>query len=107
MTEDKFNEIQIALHAGESVKDIAFVHKVSETMVKRVREAKTWARWPYILAKAHYGYQTPEYYDHLKRRRLPKTPPKIPSVKELAQEFSETTVVVKKQGFLSRLFRRG
>lgn len=107
MDETKFNEIQIALHAGEKVKDIAAVYKVSETIVKRVRAAKIWDRWPYVVAKAHYGYQTPEYYDYLKRRHLPKTPPKIPTPEELAREFSETTVVVKKRGLLARLFGRG
>ncbi len=63
------------LNEGISIKDIAAYWLVSESQVRRIKEAGTWDRWPYMVAKSQHGYMTPEYKAYLKRRKLPIKPP--------------------------------
>lgn len=76
MDKQKFDGITRCVTVeGCSVKYASTHNKVSERTVERVLEAGSWERWPYIMAKARFGYQTPEYKAHLKRKGLPITPP--------------------------------
>lgn len=75
LTEDQFNRAAQHINMGRTTSEVAYICKISERMVQRVKEAGTWQRWPYIVAKATHGYNTPEYKRYLKRRGLPLTPP--------------------------------
>lgn len=75
LSKNQFDFVMQDIRAGRSVKDTAIAHLMSERQVQRIKEAGTWDRWPYIAAKARYGYDTPEYKAYLKRRGLPLRPP--------------------------------
>lgn len=76
INEKNFKKISNFLNqSGMKTAEIAKYFSISERAVQRIKEAGTWERWPYIQAKARYGYQTPEYKAHLKRKGLPLTPP--------------------------------
>lgn len=75
----KFDEVMGDINAGLSIKVTAQNCRISERQVQRIKEATTWERWPYIVAKATHGYNTPEYKQYLKRRKLPLTPPAKPT----------------------------
>jgi hypothetical protein len=76
LAEKDFNRAATYIKQGRKTAEVAQLCNISERMVQRVREAGTWDRWPYIVAKATHGYNTPEYKLYLKRRGLPLTPPK-------------------------------
>lgn len=79
LTEKQFNEIYHSTTVMRTEK-VMQLHRVSERTVNRVKEAVTWERWPYIVAKSQHGYRTPEYYAYLKRRKLPTKMPAKPVV---------------------------
>ena len=108
ISKTQFDFVTEDLTAGRNIKETAIAHLLSERQVQRIKEAGTWERWPYIVAKATHGYNTPEYKQYLKRRGLPLTPPakhavpnptRVPRVRKLEP--------AKKQGFNTRLFKRG
>ena len=70
-----FDRAMTHINMGRSTKDVAYICKISERQVQRIKEAGTWDRWPYIVAKTTHGLNTPEYKAYLKRRGLPFTPP--------------------------------
>lgn len=111
MNQSKFILIVSDLEQGKKVAEIAVKHHISQRQVHRVKEAGTWERWPYIVAKVTYGYRTPEYKLYLKRRGLPLlSPPKVsvsPREQKLTDLRDELSTVLKKRSLLSRLFRRG
>lgn len=79
ITKGQFDSITASLSNGLTAKQAAQKAGTSDRIAQRVREAGTWERWPYIVAKATHGYNTPEYKTYLKRRGLPLTPPsKVP-----------------------------
>lgn len=97
------------LQAGRNTKETAIAHLMSERMVQRIKEAGTWERWPYIVAKATHGYNTPEYKAYLKRRGLPLQPPaKVPAAKpkRLPGEMLPTPKAPKKRSLLDRILGR-
>lgn len=102
--------ITFSKQSDMSTAEIAKYFNISERMVQRVREAGTWDRWPYIVAKATHGYNTPEYKLYLKRRGLPLTPPAKYQVhhREVAGQrlATQLTAELKKRSLLDRLFRR-
>lgn len=69
------------LRDGMKPKDIAAFWKVSTRLVYLVKEAGSWERYPYMIAKKQHGYMTPEYKAYLKRRKLPVTPPAKPALR--------------------------
>lgn len=75
LTQKQFDRAMTYVHQGRSTAEVAALCNVSERVVQRVREAGSWERWPYIVAKTTHGYGTPEYRLYLKRRGLPLTPP--------------------------------
>lgn len=108
----KFDEVMGDIHAGLSIKATAENCKISERQVQRIKEATTWERWPYIVAKATHGYNTPEYKLYLKRRKLPLTPPAKPTghyqvtVGLPKVETKPQPQAHKKRSFLDRLLGR-
>ena len=64
------------LEDQRKVDEVALAHIVTERTVYMVREAGSWARWPYIVTKKRHGYMTPEYKASLERQGLPLHPPK-------------------------------
>lgn len=77
LSRSKFEEVKKNLDNGAGIAASALSSRISERQVQRIKEAGTWDRWPYIVAKATHGYNTPEYKQYLKRRGLPLTiPPK-------------------------------
>ena len=89
LAEKDFNRAATYIKQGRKTAEVAQLCNISERMVQRVREAGTWDRWPYIVAKATHGYNTPEYKLYLKRRGLPLTPP--------AKHYGHVGVVEKRQ----------
>lgn len=75
LTQKEFERATHHINMGRSTSEVAYICKISERMVQRIKEAGTWDRWPYTVAKATHGYMTPEYKLYLKRRHLPLTPP--------------------------------
>lgn len=75
MTRPLFEAI---LEDGRKVDEVAIAHVVTERTVYMVREAGSWARWPYIVTKKRHGFMTPEYKASLERQGLPLHPPKKP-----------------------------
>jgi hypothetical protein len=75
LTQKEFDRAVHHINSGRTTAEVAYICKISERMVQRIKEAGTWERWPYIVAKATHGYNTPEYKLYLKRRHLPLTPP--------------------------------
>lgn len=71
ITKDKFDKVIFLLNQEWTCAAIANDLRMSERQVQRIREAGTWDKWPYILAKSTHGYMTPEYKAYLKRRGLP------------------------------------
>lgn len=89
-----------------TTKEIAEFVGISERMVQRAREAGTWARWPYIVAKTTHGYNTPEYKTYLKRRGLPLTPPAkrvVPNSTRVPSESKLEPTTVPKKSWWRRL----
>lgn len=76
VTKDVFNSVLVMSANGGTTQGLAARFGLSERVIRRIKEAKTWNRWPYIQAKAKWGYMTPEYKRYLKRRGLPLVPPK-------------------------------
>lgn len=74
ITEKDFDRAITHIKMGRSTKVVAYICKISERQVQRIKEAGTWERWPYIVAKTKHGYMTPEYKLYLKRRHLPIFP---------------------------------
>ena len=71
-----FNDILDASRSfGAKTTVIASRFGVSNRQVQRIKEAGSWERWPYILAKANLGLNTPEYKAYLRKKGLPLTPP--------------------------------
>jgi len=107
----QFEFVMQELTAGRSVKDVAIAHIMSERQVHRIKEAGTWGRWPYIVAKTKHGYNTPEYRKYLKRRGLPLTPPAKVTVGVLRYKNGNTVFGIeveklqKKRSLLHRILR--
>jgi hypothetical protein len=108
LTENQFDRIAYHIKMGRTIADVAYVCKVSERVVLRVREAGTWERWPYIVAKATHGYNTPEYHAYLKRRGLPATPPAKMASREIRRIRKQNTLaqITVRRSLLDRLLRR-
>jgi len=112
LTEDQFNRAAQHINMGRTTSEVAYICKISERMVQRVKEAGTWQRWPYIVAKATHGYNTPEYRLYLKRRGLPLTiPPKIqvsPREQKLhqVQKSLHSEMATRRRSLLDRILRR-
>jgi hypothetical protein len=111
LTEKEFSRVATYIKQGRKTAEVAQLCNISERMVQRVREAGTWDRWPYIVAKATHGYNTPEYKLYLKRRGLPLTPPAkyqvSPREKKTVEVRQKMQAELKKRSLLGRLFRRG
>lgn len=111
LTQKEFDRAMHHIKSGRTTAEVAYICKISERMVQRIKEAGTWERWPYIVAKATHGYNTPEYKLYLKRRHLPLTPPAKMQVasreQKLAKIHRDAHTELKKRGLLGRLFRRG
>ena len=75
LTQTQFRAVMHDVTKGATTSQLSNKHKLSERVVQRIKEAGTWDRWPYIVAKTTHGYMTPEYKLYLKRRGLPITPP--------------------------------
>jgi len=105
----QFDFVLEDLQAGRNTKETAIAHLMSERMVQRIKEAGTWERWPYIVAKATHGYNTPEYKQYLKRRGLPLQPPAKTATnvghKIVSHEYLESKKQeLKKPGYFKRFF---
>lgn len=111
ISKTQFDFVTEDLAAGRSIKETAIAHLLSERQVQRIKEAGTWDRWPYIVAKATHGYNTPEYKLYLKRRGLPLQPPAKYQVAPREQKIAEVQQTMhtelKKRSLLGRLFRGG
>jgi len=100
------------INMGRSTKDVAYICKISERQVQRIKEAGTWERWPYIVAKPTHGYNTPEYKAYLKRRGLPLTPPAKMQVAPREQKLHQiqkslhTEMETRRRTLLDRILRR-
>lgn len=75
LTQAQFAAVMHDVSKNATTKQLSNKHNLSDRMIQRIKEAGTWDRWPYIVAKATHGYMTPEYKLYLKRRHLPLTPP--------------------------------
>lgn len=112
ISKTQFDFVTEDLAAGRNIKETAIAHLLSERQVQRIKEAGTWERWPYIVAKATHGYNTPEYKLYLKRRKLPLTPPAKPTghyqvtVGLPKVETKPQPQAPKKRSFLDRLLGR-
>ena len=94
ISKTQFYDVMQDLIAGRNVKETAIAHLLSERQVRRIKEAGTWERWPYIVAKATHGYNTPEYKAYLKRRGLPLTiPPKTVALTKKSMQGSYSVSV--------------
>lgn len=87
-------------------KQLAEKTTYSERVIQRIREAGTWDRWPYIVAKTTHGYMTPEYKLYLKRRGLPITPARREVTTTTTTRKQTVTVTVTKKSWLQRLLGR-
>lgn len=75
INKETFNKVLTAIRISNmNNAEIAAHFNISVRQVKRIKEAGVWERWPYIVAKTTYGYNTPEYKRYLKRRGLPLVP---------------------------------
>ncbi len=111
LTEDQFNRVAQHISMGRTTSEVAYICKISERMVQRVKEAGTWQRWPYIVAKATHGYNTPEYRQYLKRRGLPLTiPTKTGGSQTVSVTFTKDpnhkVELPKRRSLLDRILRR-
>lgn len=73
LSKKEFDRAKHYLNMGKPASEVAIICNISIRQVRRIKEAETWDNWPYILAKAQFGYMTPEYKIYLKRRGLPIT----------------------------------
>ncbi len=96
-------------HPTMTTPEIAKHFGISVRQVKRIKEAGTWERWPYIQAKTTHGLGTPEYKAYLKRRGLPL----VPQVKKVTYITITNDEVEKLKGgatkrrsLLDRILRR-
>ena len=107
LTQGQFNRIIHHSKGNWTTQDIATTCNVSERVVQRVKEAGTWERWPYIVAKTTHGYNTPEYKLYLKRRGLPLTPPPkrvVPNPTRVPRESKMEPTTVPQKSWWRRLF---
>lgn len=102
VTKEKFDMVMHWVKYGSTTPTIALKCKVSERQVQRIREAGTWDKWPYILAKTTHGYMTPEYKAYLKRRGLPlRYTKKVPKGRWVPKESNVEPV---KRSLFTKLF---
>jgi hypothetical protein len=112
ISKTQFDFVTEDLQAGRNIKETAIAHLLSERQVQRIKEAGTWERWPYIVAKTTHGYNTPEYKLYLKRRGLPLTPPArykvAPREKQLhqIQKSLHSEMETRRRSLLDRILRR-
>lgn len=109
ISKTQFDFVTEDLAAGRNIKETAIAHLLSERQVQRIKEAGTWDRWPYIVAKATHGYNTPEYKLYLKRRGLPLQPPAkhaVAAPQRFAGEILPTPPAPRKRSLLDRILGR-
>lgn len=104
ITQSQFEFVAEELRAGRPIKEAAIAHVLSERTVRRIREAGTWERWPYMQAKAQHGYMTPEYRAALKAQGLPLSPPAKPTISNVSVGLAPAKKTAKKPSLMARLF---